>query len=75
MSITTIHVYLPEEAVDCWYPVRAEHLGDDRYRILSEPPEDPVLEFGKDAIVRCKLQKLGAGIGFTDQLVAFEISN
>jgi hypothetical protein len=33
------------------------------------------LEFGKDAIVRCRLQKLGSGIGFTDQLVAFEISN
>jgi hypothetical protein len=62
MNITTIHVYLSEEAVDCWYPVRAEHLGDDRYRILDEPPEDSILEFGKDDIVRCRLQKLGADV-------------
>jgi hypothetical protein len=52
MTIVTIHIYLPEEAVDCWYPVQAEHLGDDRYRILEEPENDPVLEFHRGEIVR-----------------------
>jgi hypothetical protein len=75
MTIVTINVYLPEEAVDCWYPVQAEHLGGDRYRILEEPESDPVLEFHKGEIVRCRLQKLGAGLIFEDKLVAYEISN
>jgi hypothetical protein len=42
MKINTIYVYLPKEAVDCWYPARAEYLGGDRYRILDEAPIDPV---------------------------------
>ena len=75
MKIETIHVYLPEEAVDCWFPVRAEHIRDDLYRILDDAPEDPVWEFGKGDIVRCRIQKLGAGVTFGDCLVAFEKSN
>jgi hypothetical protein len=75
MTIVTIHVYLPEEAVDCWYPVQAEHLGGDRYRILEEPENDPVLEFHKGEIVRCRFHKLGEGLVFEDKLVAYEISN
>jgi hypothetical protein len=75
MKIETIHVYLPEEAVDCWCPVRAEHLGGDRYRILDEAPVDPVWQFGKGDAVRCRVQKLGTGITFTDGLVAFELSS
>jgi hypothetical protein len=75
MTVVTICVYLPEEAVDCWYPVRAEHLGNDRYRILEEPENDPVLEFHKGEIVRCRLQKLAAGVDLRDELVAYEISD
>ena len=73
MGRTTIHVYLPEEAVDCWFPVQAEHVGDDRYRILEEPDSDPVLEFHKGDVVRCRIQKLGTGITFADALVAYEL--
>jgi hypothetical protein len=36
VSVDTIYVYLPEEAVECWYPVCAEHTDGDRYRILDE---------------------------------------
>ncbi len=72
MTIVTIHIYLPEEAVDCWYPVQA---GDDRYRILEEPENDPVLEFHRGEIVRCRFQELGAGVMVKDELVAYEISN
>src|SRR5262245_27540691 len=57
MTAVTIHVYLPEEAVDCWYPVQAEHLGGDRYRILEEPENDPVLEFHKGEIVAMSIAK------------------
>jgi hypothetical protein len=73
MRTTTIHIYLPEETVDCWFPVQAEHLGYDRYRILDEPQSDPVLEFHKGEVVRCRLQKLGGGVTFTDKLVAYEL--
>jgi hypothetical protein len=75
MTIETIHVYLPEEAVDCWYPRRAEYLGDGLYRIIDENPLDPVCQFGKGDIVRCRKQKLMFGVTPTDTLVAYEISN
>ena len=71
----TIHVPLPEEAVECWAPAQARHLGDDRYLILDEAPDDPVWQFGKGDIVRCQLRKIGPQTTFTDKLVAFEISN
>ena len=74
MGNVTIHLYLPEEAVDTWFPVRAEYLGDDRYRILEEPESDPVLEFHKGDVVRCRLRKLGRGIAFQDELVAYELA-
>ena len=74
MGNATIHVYLPEEAVDTWFPVQAEHLGDDRYRILEEPESDPVLEFHKGDVVRCRLRKLGLGITIEDRLVAYELA-
>lgn len=57
----TIHVYLPEEAVDCWFPVQAEHVADDVYRILDNAPDDPVWEFGRGDLVRCRVQKLVEG--------------
>jgi hypothetical protein len=75
MTIVNSYIYLPEEAVDCWYPVQAEHLGGDRYRILEEPESDPILEFHNGEIVRCRFQKLGVGRTFEDELVAYEISS
>ncbi|WP_217570106.1 hypothetical protein [Mesorhizobium sp. GbtcB19] len=78
MTVTTIYVYLPEEAVDCWYPAKARHLADDLYVILDEAPNDPVWEFVKGDIVRCKFQPLRTGVEpMVDKLVAFEkvISN
>ena len=77
MKIETIHVYLPEEAVDCWYPVRAESLGGDLYRIIDPPPTDPVLEFGQGAVVRCRDKRFsGDGAPDWNGLVAYAtISN
>ncbi len=33
----TIYVALPDEAVQVWKPVLAEHLGGNRYRIIDQP--------------------------------------
>jgi hypothetical protein len=68
----TIHVYLPDEGTDCWFPCRAEHLGGDLYRVLDEAPEDPVWEFNKGDVVRCRMQRLAEGTTYRDELVAFE---
>jgi hypothetical protein len=32
-----IYVFLLNEGVDVWRPVRAEHLGGNVYRIVSQP--------------------------------------
>ena len=36
-KLVTIYVYLPDEAVDTWRPVQAEHLHDNVYRIIDQP--------------------------------------
>lgn len=67
---TTIHVYLLDEGTDCWRPVSAEHIRDDVYRIVGEPPdpEDEKWEYLPGAFVRCRQQTLSGG----DCLVAYE---
>jgi hypothetical protein len=76
MSVETIHIYLPEEAVDVWRPIAAEHLGGDLYRILDEPPSGEVWQFNRGDIVRCSLRRLSGDFGrVTDCLVALEKSN
>jgi len=50
----TVHVYLPDEAVDVWRPVEAEHLGRDEYRLIGPVPEDEVWEFQPGDVVRCR---------------------
>lgn len=78
MIIKMVHVYLLEEAVHCWFGGRAEHLGADLYRLIDPSPEDPVLEFDKGDVVRCRA-KLCSGDGSRpdwEGLVAYEkISN
>ena len=73
--IHTIFIRLPEEATDCYFPARAEHLRDDRYRILDEAPADPVWKFGRGDVVRCHIRKLAERTTLTEELVAYEISN
>lgn len=66
----TIYVYLLDEGTDCWRPVSAEHIRDDVYRILGQPPdpEDEKWEHLPGALVRCRQQRLSGG----DCLVAYE---
>ena len=64
----TIYIYLPEEMVDVWAPVDAEHIRDDIYRIVDCRGEDEAVEFGKDQLVHCRHRSLSGG----DVLVAVE---
>jgi hypothetical protein len=64
----TIYVYLPQENVDVWAPVTAEHIRDDVYRILDCRGEDEAVEFRKGSAVRCRWQELSDG----QALVAYE---
>lgn len=69
----TIYVYLPNEAMDVWAPVDADHMGDDVYRIIDCRGEDQEVQFGKGKFVRCKLKKLSGNFGTAgDVLVAYE---
>ena len=73
MKIDTIHIYVPEEATPCWYPARAENLGDGLYRLIDPSPADPVLEFIQGDVVRCRVQSLSGDGGVSqDRLVAYE---
>jgi hypothetical protein len=69
----TVFIYLPEEAVDCWCPAKARRIESDIYIILDDAPKDPVWEFGRGDIVRCRHQPLRKGDEPTrNELVAFE---
>ena len=66
----TIYVSLLDEGVDVWRPVSAEHIRDDVYRIVGEPPdpENEKWEFLSGELVRCRQQALSGG----SSLVAYE---
>jgi hypothetical protein len=64
----TIYVYLPNEAVDVWAPVDADHVQDEIYRIVDCRGEDDEVEFGKGELVRCRLRRFYEG----ERLTAYE---
>src|SRR5262245_2986956 len=67
----TIYVWLPDEGVDVFRPVTAQHVQDDLYRIIDAPPEDETWEFKQGDTVRCRHRQLsGDGGKTTDYLVA-----
>jgi hypothetical protein len=68
----TIYVYLPQEQVDVWAPVDAEHLHDDIYRVVDCRGEDEEVQFGKGTIVRCRWEKKTRGTELVNSLVAYE---
>lgn len=63
MPSTTIYVYLLDEGTDVWRPVEAEHLSEDRYRIITKnnAPEDEHWQFQTGAVVRCEKRSLSGG--------------
>ena len=48
----TIFIPLQGERTDVWRPVEAEHVGDDRYRILSQHQLSENWPFGARKAVR-----------------------
>ena len=69
-ALTTIYIFLPDEAVDVWRPVEATHLGGDRYRIMSVnlDADTERWQFDSGDIVRCERRELSDG----EELVACE---
>jgi hypothetical protein len=67
-AVEPIYVYLPDEAVDVWAPVGAEHVRDDVYRIVDCRGEDEEVQFRKGELVRCRLQRFYGG----EHLTAYE---
>jgi hypothetical protein len=67
----TVYVLLPRESVVVWAPVDAEHIRDDVFRILDCRGEDEEVQFGKGALVKCRVQQLSDG----EHLVAYESVN
>jgi len=61
MSIQTIYVYLPDEAVDVWCPVKAEDLGGNRFKIIDITPNNEKWQFLTGDIVRCESRKFEDG--------------
>jgi len=71
--MVTIHVYLPNEAVDVWAPVEAEHVSDDAYRIIDCKGEDDEVEFGRGVLVRCRREQRSGDFGkVREVLIAYE---
>jgi len=58
-----IYVYMPDEGVDVWRPVQAEHLGGNVYRIVEQPydREDEIWQFEPGDVVACEMTRLSGG--------------
>ena len=74
MKEETIYVYLLDEGVDVWRPVKAVHIRDTVYKIVSENPalEDEKWQFSTGDLVRCEFKPLSEAEGYQDELVAVE---
>jgi len=68
MSAQQVYVALLDEAVDCWRPVNAQHIGADQYVLVGPIPEGEVWEFQPGETVHCREQTFQGG---TTGLVAF----
>jgi hypothetical protein len=62
-NFTTIHVFLLDEGIEVWRPVKAVKLKDNTYLILSNQtvPRDEIWEFqpGNTVVVEQKLFQSG----------------
>lgn len=60
---TLIYVALLDEGVDVWRPVEAEHVADDRFRIVEQAYERDMesWEFEPGSIVRVERRTLSEG--------------
>jgi hypothetical protein len=56
-----IFVPLLNERTNVWRPVEAEHLGDDRYRIMQEQPDGEDRPVASGQVVRCSPHRFADG--------------
>ena len=49
-----VYVAIQDEAVECWRPVNAQHVGEDRFVLAGHIPEGEVWEFQPGETVRCR---------------------
>jgi hypothetical protein len=54
MDSHQVFVALVDEAVACWRPTSARHLGEDRYLLSGPIPEGEIWEFQPGETVRCR---------------------
>jgi hypothetical protein len=59
--LITVYLKLRNEATDVWRPVKAEPVGPDQYRIVSQPIEDENWPVAQNEIVQCERQMLSGG--------------
>jgi hypothetical protein len=74
MKEETIYVYLLDEGLDVWRPVKAIHIRDKIYKIVSEnpDPEDEKWQFSAGDFVRCESKPLSDTEAYQDELVVVE---
>ena len=63
-EIVEIYIKLLDEGVDCWRPVKAQKLGENKYKIIGTDHYDPdneKWEFLPGDIVECQQKKLSGG--------------
>jgi len=64
MEICEIYVYLMDEGVDVWRPVKAQQIEGDVYKIIGiegYDPEDEKWQFIPGDIVKCEEKTLADG--------------
>ena len=57
----TIFVPLLDEGTDVWRPVKAESLGENRFRLLDKEPDGEKWAFPSGSVVICELKSFSAG--------------
>ena len=62
-QMQTIYVYLRNEDIDVWRPVKAKHLRGEIFRIVSinGNPEDEDWQFVTNDLVRCEFKEFSDG--------------
>lgn len=70
-ELSTIYVALLDEGTSVWRPVKAQRIGEDMYRIVSEnlDPDDEHWQFPPGTVMRCEVRRLSGG----ESLVAVEL--
>jgi len=64
MDIVEINISLLDEGVDCWRPVKAQKLGENKYKIIgidNYDPDNEKWQFLPGDIVVCEINKFSGG--------------